>query len=96
MITFGGVILPYVPQQAVENYGWLTPGQTMAGLVLAETTPGPLIMVLQFVGFVGACQHPNHMEPLLAATAFFVGIQRFQLGIVPVIAAACLTGLSRS
>lgn len=54
MVTFGGAyaVLPYVAQQAVEHYGWLTPTQMIDGLGLAETTPGPLIMVLQFVGFM--------------------------------------------
>jgi len=56
VVTFGGAyaVLPYVSQQAVENYHWLAPGQMLDGLGLAETTPGPLIMVLQFVGFLGA------------------------------------------
>jgi chromate transporter len=54
MITFGGAyaVLPYVAQQAVEQYAWLSTGQMIDGLGLAETTPGPLIMVLQFVGFM--------------------------------------------
>jgi len=52
---------------AVEHYGWLTQRQMMAGLGLAESTPGPLIMVLQFVGFVGAWQHAGQLEPLAAA-----------------------------
>ena len=70
MVTFGGAyaVLPYVSQQAVESQGWLTAPQMLDGLALAETTPGPLIMVLQFVGFVGAWQHPGHLPPLLAAT----------------------------
>lgn len=60
-VTFGGAyaVLPYVAQQAVENHQWLTHPQMMSGLALAETTPGPLIMVLQFVGFVGGWQHPG-------------------------------------
>jgi chromate transporter len=55
LITFGGAyaVLPYVAQQAVEHYQWVNTSQMMAGLALAETTPGPLIMVLQFVGFMG-------------------------------------------
>ena len=53
---------------AVEHYHWLGAEQMMAGLGLAETTPGPLIMVLQFVGFVAAWQHPGDLSPLLAAT----------------------------
>ncbi len=55
MVTFGGAyaVLAYVAQQAVENYGWLKPGEMLDGLGMAETTPGPLIMVLQFVGLHG-------------------------------------------
>ena len=70
MVTFGGAyaVLPYVAQQAVENYHWLQPGQMLDGLALAESTPGPLIMVLQFVGFVGAFNHPGNLAPLTAAT----------------------------
>ena len=70
MVTFGGAyaVLPYVSQQAVENHQWLTTSQMLNGLGLAETTPGPLIMVLQFVGFVGGWQHPGALPPLLAAT----------------------------
>jgi chromate transporter len=70
LITFGGAyaVLPYVTQQAVEHYHWLNTSQMMAGLALAETTPGPLIMVLQFVGFIGAWQNPGDLSPLLAAT----------------------------
>jgi chromate transporter len=70
MVTFGGAyaVLPYVSQQAVENYHWLGPGQMLDGLGLAETTPGPLIMVLQFVGFLGAWNQPGDLPPLLAAT----------------------------
>jgi len=69
LVTFGGAyaVLPYVAQQAVETHGWLTHPQMMAGLALAETTPGPLIMVLQFVGFVGAWQVPGSLSPLAAA-----------------------------
>ncbi len=70
MVTFGGAyaVLPYVSQQAVEKYQWLDAGQMLDGLALAETTPGPLIMVLQFVGFLGGWQHPGSLPPLLAAT----------------------------
>jgi chromate transporter len=69
-VTFGGAyaVLPYVSQQAVENYHWLTPAQMLDGLGLAETTPGPLIMVLQFVGFLGGWHHPGPLSPLLSAT----------------------------
>jgi chromate transporter len=70
LVTFGGAyaVLPYVSQQAVEHYHWLGPGQMLDGLGLAETTPGPLIMVLQFVGFLGAWNQPGNLPPLLAAT----------------------------
>jgi chromate transporter len=70
MVTFGGAyaVLPYVAQQAVEHYHWLTQGQMMDGLGLAETTPGPLIMVLQFVGFMGGWSRPMGFSPLLTAT----------------------------
>ena len=70
LVTFGGAyaVLPYVAQQAVEKYAWLTPTQMLEGLALAETTPGPLIMVLQFVGFLGGWNHPGSLPPLLAGT----------------------------
>jgi chromate transporter len=70
MVTFGGAyaVLPYVSQQAVENFHWLNAGQMLDGLAFAETTPGPLIMVLQFVGFLGAWHQPAALSPLLAAT----------------------------
>ena len=70
MVTFGGAyaVLPYVGQQAVDHYGWLTAPQMLDGLGLAETTPGPLIMVVQFVGFLGAWHQPGALGPLLAAT----------------------------
>lgn len=69
LVTFGGAyaVLPYVAQQAVETYAWLQPAQMLAGLGLAESTPGPLIMVLEFVGFVGAWQHPDLASPLASA-----------------------------
>jgi chromate transporter len=70
VVTFGGAyaVLPYVSQQAVEHYQWLRADQMLDGLGLAETTPGPLIMVLQFVGFLGGWNHPGNLPPLLAAT----------------------------
>lgn len=69
-VTFGGAyaVLPYVAQQAVEHYQWLSTDQMLVGLGLAESTPGPLIMVLQFVGFVGGWQHPGGLSQLGAAT----------------------------
>jgi len=70
MVTFGGAyaVLPYVAQRAVEQYHWLTAGQMLDGLGLAETTPGPLIMVLQFVGFLGGWNQPGNLSPLLSAS----------------------------
>jgi chromate transporter len=70
MVTFGGAyaVLSYVAQQAVQNYGWLQPGEMLDGLGMAETTPGPLIMVVQFVGFMGAFRDPGTLSPLMAAT----------------------------
>jgi chromate transporter len=68
LVTFGGAyaVLAYVDQAAVGVFGWLRPGQMAVGLGLAESTPGPLIMVVEFVGFVGAYQHPGGLPPLLA------------------------------
>lgn len=68
VVTFGGAyaVLAYVAQQAVEHYGWLSPGEMLDGLGMAETTPGPLIMVLQFVGFLGAFRDPGVLSPLTA------------------------------
>jgi chromate transporter len=70
VVTFGGAyaVLAYVAQAAVETYGWLTPGEMLDGLGLAETTPGPLIMVLQFVAFLAAFRAQSGLEPLLAGT----------------------------
>lgn len=61
LLTFGGAyaVLPYVYQGAVEHYGWLTPAQMIDGLALGETTPGPLIMVVAFVAFLGAYAQPE-------------------------------------
>ncbi len=68
MVTFGGAyaVLSYINVAAVAQYGWLLPGQMVVGLGLAETTPGPLIMVVEFVGFVGAYQHSGSLDPLVA------------------------------
>ena len=70
VVTFGGAyaVLAYVAQQAVENYHWLKPGEMLDGLGMAETTPGPLIMVLQFVGFMAAFRDPSGLSPMLAGT----------------------------
>lgn len=68
VVTFGGAyaVLAYIGQRAVESFGWLAPGEMLDGLGLAETTPGPLIMVVQFVGFLGAYRHPGALSPMLA------------------------------
>lgn len=70
MVTFGGAyaVLAYVAQQAVENYHWLRPHEMLDGLGMAETTPGPLIMVLQFVGFMAAFRDPGTLPPMVAGT----------------------------
>jgi len=69
VVTFGGAyaVLAYVAQQAVEVFHWLRPGEMLDGLGMAETTPGPLIMVLQFVGFLGAYRNPAPFSPVAAA-----------------------------
>jgi len=68
LVTFGGAyaVLAYVDQAATGVFGWLRPGQMAVGLGLAESTPGPLIIVLEFVGFVGAYQHPGGLPPFVA------------------------------
>jgi Chromate transporter len=70
VVTFGGAyaVLAYMAQQAVQTYGWLRPGEMLDGLGMAETTPGPLIMVVQFVGFLAAFRHPGALPPMLAGT----------------------------
>ncbi len=69
LVTFGGAyaVLAYVAQQAVAVYGWLAPGEMVRGLALAESTPGPLVMVVQFVAFVGAYRDPGPLDPWVAA-----------------------------
>ncbi|MGI8981948.1 MAG: chromate efflux transporter [Pirellulaceae bacterium] len=68
VLTFGGAysVLAYIGQEAVHRFGWLKPAEMMDGLGMAETTPGPLIMVVQFVGFMGAYRNPGDLPPLLA------------------------------
>ena len=68
VVTFGGAyaVLAYIAQRAVSDYGWLLPGEMLDGLGLAETTPGPLILVVQFVGFLGAYRNPGALPPLAA------------------------------
>jgi chromate transporter len=69
LVTFGGAyaVLAYVTQAAAGSFGWITNTQAVDGLALAETTPGPLIMVLQFVGFMAAWNHPEGMTPTASA-----------------------------
>jgi chromate transporter len=68
LVTFGGAyaVLSYVAQAAVQTYGWLSAGEMVRGLALAETTPGPLIMVVQFVAFLGAYRDPGTLDPWVA------------------------------
>ncbi|HMH64479.1 MAG TPA: chromate transporter, partial [Rhizomicrobium sp.] len=70
VVTFGGAyaVLAYMAQQAVEHFHWLRPGEMLVGLGLAETTPGPLISVVQFVGFMAAFRQPGALSPVLAGT----------------------------
>jgi chromate transporter len=71
VVTFGGAyaVLAYIAQQASATYGWLTPAEMLDGLGMAETTPGPLIQVVQFVGFLAAYRNPGTLSPLAAGTA---------------------------
>ena len=68
VLTFGGAysVLAYISQEAVNNFGWLQPGEMISGLGMAETTPGPLIQVVQFVGFMGPYRDPGSLRPLQA------------------------------
>ncbi len=70
LVTFGGAyaVLPYVAQQAVQSHHWLTANEMLDGLGLAETTPGPLIMVTQFVGFIAGWNYPGQLSPVVSAT----------------------------
>ncbi len=70
VVTFGGAyaVLAYVAQEAVATYGWLSPGEMLDGLGLAETTPGPLILVLEYVGFLAGFRHPLGLNPYFAGT----------------------------
>jgi chromate transporter len=69
-VTFGGAyaVLSYISEIAVNHYGWLTADQMVQGLGLAESTPGPLIMVTQYVGFIGAWNDPGPFAPLIYGT----------------------------
>jgi chromate transporter len=68
IVTFGGAyaVLSYIAQQAVEVHGWLAAGEMLDGLGMAETTPGPLIQVVQFVGYLGAYRNPGALSPVTA------------------------------
>jgi chromate transporter len=71
VLTFGGAysVLAYISQEAVTTFGWLKPGEMISGLGMAETTPGPLIQVVQFVGFMGPYRDPGSLSPLTAGIA---------------------------
>ncbi|MEE9416885.1 MAG: chromate efflux transporter, partial [Acidimicrobiales bacterium] len=71
VLTFGGAysVLAFISQEAVNNFGWLEPGEMISGLGMAETTPGPLIQVVQFVGFMGPYRNPGSLTPLQAGVA---------------------------
>jgi chromate transporter len=71
LVTFGGAysVLAYIGQECVDTYHWLAPGEMLDGLGMAETTPGPLIQVVQFVGFLGAYRNPLPLSPLWAGVA---------------------------
>jgi chromate transporter len=75
LLTFGGAyaVLPYVYQGAVSHFGWLTPTQMIDGLALGETTPGPLIMIVAFVGFVGGYQTPQMLALFGPENRFLAG-----------------------
>jgi chromate transporter len=68
VVTFGGAyaVLAYIAQEGVNTYGWLRPGEMLDGLGMAETTPGPLIQVVQFVGFMGASRNPGPFNTMVA------------------------------
>ena len=68
VVTFGGAyaVLAYIAQQAVEVFGWMQPGEMLDGLGMAETTPGPLVQVVQFVGFMGAYRNPGTLSPMIS------------------------------
>lgn len=68
VVTFGGAysVLAYMAQEAVQNYGWLAPGEMLDGLAMAETTPGPLIQIVQYVGFMGAFRESGVLDPFTA------------------------------
>ena len=86
MVTFGGAyaVLAYVAHAAVHVYGWLAPGEMVRGLALAETTSGPLIMVVQFVGFLGAYRNPGSLDPMLAGVLGSI-VTTWVTGVVEVV-----------
>ncbi|MFN2386601.1 MAG: chromate efflux transporter [Thermoanaerobaculia bacterium] len=83
LVTFGGAyaVLAYVTQAAAGRFGWITPLEAVDGLALAETTPGPLIMVLQFIGFMAGWHHPEGMSP--AGSAVLAGLLTTWATFVP-------------
>jgi chromate transporter len=70
VVTFGGAyaVLAYVAQEAVQSFGWLQPGEMLNGLGLAESTPGPLILVTEFVGYMAAYRNPGSFDAITAGT----------------------------
>jgi chromate transporter len=90
LVTFGGAyaILTWVNQQAVEAYGWVTQADTIAGLALAETTPGPLIMVLQFIGFMAGWHGTGGSGDAATATALLTSWATFVPAAVLILLAA--------
>jgi len=99
LVTFGGAyaVLPYVAQATVLQHGWLSAGQLMDGLALGETTPGPLIIVLVFIGFVAGWQGPAGLDPLPAAllAAGLVGYFTFLPSFVLILVGAPYVERSR-
>jgi chromate transporter len=97
LVTFGGAyaVLPYVAQQAVERYGWLTAPQMLDGLGLAETTPGPLVLVLQFVGFLGGWHAPGGGLMLATLAAALTSWVTFVPGFLFIFAGAPFVESSR-
>jgi chromate transport protein ChrA len=91
VVTFGGAyaVLAYVAEAAVASYGWLEPGQMLDGLALAETTPGPLILVLTFVGFVAAFGDPGSLTPLAAGSRRDAGDMGYVRSLLPLDLSLC-------
>ena len=100
IVTFGGAyaVLGYIAQQAVDGYGWLTPGEMLDGLGLAETTPGPLILVGQFVGFLAAYREAPGLDPTAVGLSLLaaVALLRLKLPMLAVLGGAAGHGMALS